>query len=121
VTGKYYIFDVHESNHRIRITKHEQFIDVPGHQTGWVNIADLKLIVDELYVGDRVIVTGNINTNADGSGTAIYKDKAEMYITDIIGMFEYGYAVTDKPGKMRIGFAKRDMIVKYENTIIVNE
>lgn len=121
VTGKYYIFDVHESNHRIRITKHEQFIDVPGHQTGWVNIADLKLIVDELYVGDRVIVTGNINTNADGSGTAIHKDKAEMYITDIIGMFEYGYAVTDKPGKMRIGFAKRDMIVKYENTVIVNE
>ena len=121
VSGRYYIFDVHESNHRIRITKHEQFIDVPGHQTGWVNIADLKLIVDELYVGDRVIVTGNINTNADGSGIAIYKDKAEMYITDIIGMFEYGYAVTDKPGKMRIGFAKRDMIVKYENTVIVNE
>lgn len=121
VSGKYYIFDVGESNHRIRITRHEQFIDVPGHQTGWVNIADLKLIVDELYVGDRIIVTGNINTNADGSGTAIHKDKAEMYITDIVGMFEYGYAVTDKPGKMRIGFAKRDMIVKYENTIIINE
>ena len=120
LTGRYYIYNCTESNHRIRITKIEKYVDVPGHSTGWVNIADLKLIVDELYVGDRVIVTGNINTNADGSGTAIHKDKAEMYITDIIGMFEYGYAVTDKPGKMRIGFAKRDMIVKYENTIIIN-
>ena len=121
VSGRYYIFDVGESNHRIRITQHEQFIDVTGHQTGWVNIADLKLIANELYVGDKVIVTGNINTNADGSGTFIHKDKAEMYITDIIGMFEYGYAVTDKPGKMRIGFAKRDMITKYENTIITGD
>lgn len=121
LTGKYYIFSVIESNHRIRITDLEDYIDVPGHSIGWVNIADLKLIADELYIGDKVVVTGNINTNADGSGTAIHKDKAEMYITDIIGMFEYGYAVTDKPGKMRQGFAKRDMIVKYENTIIVNE
>ncbi len=118
VSGIYFIYNINEANHRIRITNIEKYIDVPGHSVGWVNIADLKLIADEIYVGNRVIVSGDINTNADGSGISIHKEKADMYITDIIGTYEYGYGVTDKPGKNRVGFAKRNMITKYNNVII---
>ena len=120
LTGNYFIFSIIESNHRIRITDIEKYIDVPGHSLGWVNISDLKLIADELYIGDKVIVSGNINTNADGSGISIHKNKAEIYITDIIGLYEFGFAVTDKPGKARIGFAKRDMITKYNDVVIID-
>jgi hypothetical protein len=113
LSGTYYIFSVSESNNRIRITDNEDFIDVRGHSLGWVKINDLKLIETDIYIGDKVIVSGNINIYADGSGTFIYKEKEEMYITDIIEDYEYSYGVTDKAGKYRIGFAKPDMVKKY--------
>ena len=122
LTGIYFIFSINESNHRIRLVDNEDFIDVPGHSLGWVNISDLRLIIDEIYVGDKVVVTGDINTNVDGSGTSIHKDKATMFITDIIiGTFDYGFGVTDVPGKFRVGFAKRSMITKYNDIIISDD
>ena len=113
LSGNYYIFSISESNNRIRITDNEDFIDVRGHSLGWVNINDLKLIETDIYVGDKVIVSGNINIYADGSGAFIYKEKDEMYVTDIIEGYEYSYGVTDKAGKHRVGFAKPDMVKKY--------
>lgn len=118
-TGIYYIFNIIESNHRIRITDQEDSVNVCNRFVGWVNIADLKLIEDEIYVGDKVIVNGNINMYADGSGTFINKNKEEMYVTDIISDYEYGYGVTTKPGLIRQAFAKRDQLTKYR--IIKND
>ena len=118
-TGVYYIFNIIESNHRIRITDQEDSVNVCNRFVGWVNIADLKLIEDEIYVGDKVIVNGNINMYADGSGTFISKNKEEMYVTDIISDYEYGYGVTTKPGLIRQAFAKRDQLTKYR--IIKND
>ena len=72
------------------------------------------MIENEIYIGDKVFVNGDINIYADGSGTFIHKDKAEMYITDIIESQTYGYGVTSKPGKNREAFAKREQITKYK-------
>ena len=113
VSGTFYIFSISESNNRIRITDLEDYIDVPGHSLGWVNIKDLKLIETDIYIGDKVIVDGNINIYADGSGIFISKSKAEMYVTDIIDTMEYSYGVTDRPGMVRQGFAKPEMVKKY--------
>ena len=120
VTGKYYIFNLMECNHRIRLTYSEEYAGVYGHSTGWVNITDLKLIESEIYVGDKVIVDGDINIYADGSGTFIHKTKAEMYVTDIIESLEYSYGVTSKPGFARQAFAKPDQVTKYK-TIVIND
>jgi uncharacterized protein YjdB len=114
LTGRYYIFNLIESNHRIRITDNTDFLGVYGHSIGWVNIADLKLIVNEIYEGDKVIVNGDINIYADGTGQFIHKDKAEMYVTDIIIGGEYMYGVTNKPGMDRIAFAKASDVTKYK-------
>ena len=112
--GRYYIFNLIESNHRIRITDIEDFAGVYGHSIGWVKISDLKLIENEIYVGDKVVVDGDINIYSDGSGTFIHKNKEEMYITDIIDSLEYCYGVTPKPGMNRQAFAKADQVVKYK-------
>jgi hypothetical protein len=114
VSGTYYIFNLVESNHRIRIIKNKDYIGVNGHSTGWVNIADLKLIENIIYVGDKVVVDGNINIYSDGSGTSIFKDKQTMYITDIIDGQDYPYGVTTKPGMARQGFAKSSDVTKYK-------
>ena len=113
LSGTYYIFSILESNNRIRITDIEDYIDVPGHSLGWVNIKDLKLIISDINIGDKVIVNGDINIYADGSGIFIHKAKEDMYITDIIPNMEYQYGVTDKPGKNRQGFAKSNNVKKY--------
>lgn len=114
LTGRFFIFNLIESNHRIRLTDIEKYVGVYGHSLGWVNVADLKLIIDAIYEGDKVIVDGDINVYADGSGPSIHKDKAEMYITDIIIGQEFMYGVTPKPGMNRQGFAKADQVVKYK-------
>lgn len=113
-TGTFYIYNLIESNHRIRIVDDSNFIGVSGHATGWANIADLKLIENVIYVGDKVTVNGDINIYADGSGTSIHKDNQIMYITDIIDGQEYPYGVSTKPGMARQGFAKTSDVKKYK-------
>lgn len=117
-SGTYYIFNLIESNHRIRITDNKEFCGVYGCCTGWANIADLKLIENVIYVGDKVVVDGDINTYVDGTGISIHKEKEVMYVTDIISGQEYPYGVTTKPGLARQGFAKTTQIKKYK---VINE
>lgn len=118
ISGKYYIFNLIERKHRIRLTKIHDYVGVYGHAVGWVNIADLKLIENVIYVGDKVIVNGDINIYADGSGISIHEDEQIMYVTDIIEGQEYCYGVTSKPGLNRQGFAREDQIVKYKTIVI---
>ena len=65
ISGTYYIFNLIECNHRIRLVKSYDYAGVYGRVVGWVNIADLKLIEKVIYVGDKVVVNGNINIYAD--------------------------------------------------------
>ena len=118
ISGRYYIFNLIECNHRIRVTRIYDYVGVYGHATGWVNIADLKLIEKAIYVGDKVIVNGDINIYADGSGIFIHENNQTMYVTDIVEDQEYRYGVTSKPGLNRQGFAKEDQVVKYKSIII---
>ena len=118
ISGKYYIFNLIERKHRIRLTKIHDYVGVYGHAVGWVNIADLKLIENVIYVGDKVVVNGDINIYADGSGISIHEDEQVMYITDIIEGQEYCYGVTSKPGLNRQGFAREDQVVKYKTIVI---
>ena len=114
LTGRFFIFNLVESNHRIRLTNIEKYVGVNGHSIGWFEIADLKLIIDAIYEGDKVIVDGDINVYADGSGPSIHKNKEEMYVTDILIGQEFMYGVTPKPGMNRQGFATADQVVKYK-------
>lgn len=114
LSGIYYIYAIDEANHRIRITKEETDVNIVNRETGWVNISDLLFIEDEIYVGDKVIVTGKINLYADGSGTFLEKNKEEMFVTDIVSDYEYGYGVTTKPGLKRQAFAKKEQLTKYK-------
>ena len=118
ISGRYYIFNLIECNHRIRLVRISDFVGVYGHAIGWVNISDLKLIESVIYVGDKVVVDGDINIYADGSGVSIHKNKETMYVTDIIDGVEYCYGVTTKPGQNRQGFAKGDQVTKYKSIII---
>ena len=114
VSGTFYIYNLVEANHRIRIVRNPDFIGILGHAVGWANIADLKLIENVIYVGDKVTVNGDINIYADGSGTSIHKDNQIMYVTDIIEGQEYPYGVTTRPGMARLGFAKASDVKKYK-------
>ena len=114
LSGKYYIFNLIETNHRIRITDDVNCCGTNGQSIGWANIADLKLIENIIYVGDKVVVNGDINIYSDGSGTFIHKNKQIMYVTDIIDGQEYSYGVTTKPGMSRQGFAKPEQVTKYK-------
>lgn len=114
LTGKFYIFNLIETNHRIRLTRYKDDCGINGQAIGWANITDLKLIENVIYVGDKVIVDGDINIYSDGSGVSIHKDKQTMYITDIIDGQEYPYGVSRKPGLARQGFAKTSQVTKYK-------
>ena len=114
LTGDYYISNINECNNRIRITDTEDDVGVTGNTIGWVKISELQKVVDEIYVGDKIVVNGNINTNVDGSGYSISKQKAIMFVTNIFEGFEYPYEVSSVAGASKIGYAKTDDVRKYE-------
>ena len=74
----------------------------------------MQRIIDNIYIGDKIIVNGNINTNVDGSGLFINKQKETMFVTNIFKEFEYPYEVSSKAGANKIGYAKETDIRKYE-------
>lgn len=112
-TGIYYIYSSIIKNNKIRITTSKDYIGDQSQISGWINITD---IVDksELQIGDKVEVTGNINTYADGSGNTINKNRETMYIIDILDTekFKYNYAVAPSMLARRQGWADSSMIKK---------
>lgn len=113
-TGTFYIWSLDTKNNRIRITKNSKGAGIPGQVTGWININDLKQNKNEFNIGDQIIVTGNINTYADGTGNIIYKEKAIMYIVDILDpeQFSHFIAVATAKNRNKIGWINPEMIYK---------
>lgn len=112
-SGIYYIYSSIIKNNKIRITSCKDYIGDQSQIIGWVNISD---IVDksELQVGDKVEVTGTINTYTDGSGNNIIKDREIMYIIDILDSdkYKYNYALAPTLLARRQGWADSSMIRK---------
>lgn len=120
-TGKFYIWDLGIKNDRIRITKFKDMAKIPGQVTGWVDIDDLLNDPKKFKIGDKVIVSGNINLNFDGSGNIIYKNKAIMYVVDLLdaSKCELYIGLANKPNTSRIGWGGDSQVIKYEDDIII--
>ena len=113
-TGIFYIWSLDTKNDRIRITKNPNTANIPGQVTGWVNIRNLQQNKNEFNIGDQITVTGNINTYADGTGNILYKEKAIMYIVDILNpeQFSHHIAVATARNRNKIGWITTEMIDK---------
>ena len=115
--GIYYVWDEAIKNHRIRITTNKEDIGVNGQLTGWIDVDDIFNPNRKISLGDRVIVNGNINVYADGSGNIIYKNKELMYVVDILDpdQFEFNIGVATSRRKRRQGWANLEMIKRYDD------
>lgn len=66
-----------------------------------------------LAIGDEVIVTGTIYGRGNGTGGAIHKDGATMYIVDYAGAnYPHCYGVAKNPDGTRQGWASPDILTK---------
>jgi GH25 family lysozyme M1 (1,4-beta-N-acetylmuramidase) len=114
-TGTYFIYDLNIKNNRIRVTNSIDGLTIPGRITGWVSLDNILDNKDDIKLGDKVIVSGNINVYADGSGNIIYKNSEVMYVVDKLSSddFEYNYGVATTKNKTRQGWAKLEMLKLY--------
>lgn len=115
-SGKYYIWSNQIKNRRIRITKNPAAILIAGQITGWVNIDDLMNNSDEFRIGDKVIVSGNINMKSDGSGYINYVKNKTMYITNILDSNQYSnyIGIANTKNGTEIGWVTKDMVTKVQ-------
>ena len=80
-TGLVYIYNNRDKNKRIRVSRIEDAVDSPARVFGWVSCVDL-LSLSIINVGEPVIVTGNLYSNADGTGSYISKYESLMYVSE---------------------------------------
>lgn len=113
-TGKYYIWSSAEKNGRVRITNTATDAGVPGQIIGWAKIAEILGNDSEYNVGDEVIVNGDLNTYADGTGYLIHKENTQMFIVELLDANQYTHfiGVGSAVGRSRIGWAKPEMVKK---------
>jgi len=112
-----YIYDNIIVNGRVRVARIEDAVDSPARVFGWVTIDDLKKL-DIVPIGTKIIVTGKIYENPDGTGSYIEKNEAVMYISGHIedieeNTCEYPYIVSNNKTSRMLGYISRLSIVKY--------
>ena len=74
--------------------------------------------LDIVPIGTKIIVTGKIYENPDGTGSYIEKNEAVMYISGHIedieeNTCEYPYIVSNNKTSRMLGYISRLSIVKY--------
>ena len=71
---------------------------------------------DEFRIGDKVIVSGNINMKSDGSGYINYVKNKTMYITNILDSNQYSnyIGIANTKNGTEIGWVTKDMVTKVQ-------
>jgi len=115
-----YIYDNIIVNGRVRVARIEDAVDSPARVFGWVVIDDIKKL-NILPIGEKVIVTGKIYENPDGTGSYIEKSEATMYISGHVNgieenKFQYPYIVSTTKTSRMLGYVSRLSIVQYSDT-----
>lgn len=97
LTGSYYIYNYHVVENRVRMTRTIEQINLPGTTTGWVDLDDLYLNLDNIdfRLGDYVLVLKDIYRNPDGSGGILAKAGEYMYIVAIATALAWDFGDQD--------------------------
>ena len=115
--GIIYIYNSDIVNDMIRICRIEDAVESPARVLGWVKVKDL-LSLDLIPVGEKVMVTGKLYENWDGTGSYIEKTVDIMYIVDYheANGSTHPYALANNKFGSSIGWASRDMLELYDET-----
>ena len=120
-TGNIYIYDSRIINNRVKIARIEDAVDSPARVFGWLHITDL-LSLDKLPIGEKVVVTGRLYANPDGTGSYILKEEATMYVREYadsidINTYDYPYLLSNSKKSSGIGYAARQDIIVFEESV----
>lgn len=113
-TGKVFVYNSTIVNGRIRLCRIEDAVESPARILGWAIVQDL-LDLDQIVVGEPVIVTGKIYQNSDGSGSYIEKDRDTMYVSEVVDKADYPYGLSTLEKGSIIGYANKDSIIRAED------
>lgn len=111
-TGIYYVWDLCIKNNRVRICSSQENVSKSGKVTGWINISEI--LKDDISVGTKLLVSGTITENPDGSGEYIITENNKLYINEILDKNEYVnfIAVSTLSNRNKIGYISESEILK---------
>ena len=98
----------------------DRYGDPEAFRASWnKDIVEDKQPAAGLAIGDEVIVTGTIYGRGNGTGGAIHKDGATMYIVDYAGAnYPHCYGVAKNPDGTRQGWASPDILTKEAQEVV---
>ena len=111
ISGTYYIWDERVKNYRIRVTKNDRGVGIPGNITGWVNITDILLLPEQVRLNNKVYIkSATMKEKPDGTGNNIYKEDTTLYVVEILkeSENEYNYGLATARNLSVIAYAKRE-------------
>lgn len=91
-----------------------QIIKIPPGTTSANTGANAPQTAKTFAIGDRVLVSGTIYATGKGTGRTLSKDKATMYVCDLVSKTIYPHyiGVSATKGGGRQGWAKPDILTK---------
>lgn len=116
-SGIIYVYNSDIVNDMIRICRIEDAVESPARVLGWVKVKDL-LSLDLIPIGEKVMVSGKLYFNWDGTGSYVEKLVDIMYVVDYYEAAgsTHPYAVANNKYGSSIGWATRDMLELYDET-----
>ena len=99
LSGAYYIYNYHVVENRVRVARIEEQVNLPGRNTGWINISDLKFMYDrdEYILGNYVQVLVDVHKYYDGHGPILAKAGEYMYIVAIATDLMWDFGTAEDP------------------------